>query len=365
MTGSSAENRVPLSAEWIGGIDGCLRLLDQTLLPSEVKFLDCRDIETVWEAIKSLRVRGAPAIGVTAAFGIVIGVRSAANDSPEAFRAKLRQAADYLRTSRPTAVNLFWAISRMEECADRLASESPSRIVACLLNEAEKIRQEDRLMCLEIGKHGAELFQHGWGVLTHCNTGGLATAEYGTAFSTLLHAHKAGKNITVYADETRPLLQGSRLTMWELMQHQIPAVLLCDNMAGSIMRTGKIQAAIVGADRIAANGDTANKIGTYSVAVLCKAHSIPFYVAAPTTTLDMNCPDGSAIPIEQRADFEVTHVLGTSIAPTGVQVYNPAFDVTPANLIAGIVTEKGVIRPPFRERLAELMRPSLEGIPLA
>lgn len=318
----------PRTVEWIGDLPGHLRLIDQTLLPTQLEYRDCKAVEEVWEAIRVLRVRGAPAIGVAAAYGVVLGMQTG--------RSKLREVTDYLRTSRPTAVNLFWALERME----RRGGAVPD-----LLAEARAIHGEDAAMCRAIGKVGASLVESGQGVLTHCNAGGLATAEYGTALAVLYSAAEAGKRFRVFADETRPLLQGARLTAWELQQAGIDVTLICDNMAAQVMREGKVQLVIVGADRIAKNGDTANKIGTYGVALLAKAHGIPFYVAAPSTTFDLRIANGSEIPIEQRDPREITEGLGKLIAPPGVQVYNPAFDVTPAELISGIITERGLIQP--------------------
>jgi methylthioribose-1-phosphate isomerase len=334
----------PKSIEWVGGSGGFLRLIDQTQLPGTLSFRDCRTVEDVWEAIRALRVRGAPAIGIAAAYGVVIGVRKGT---------PLSEVADYLRTSRPTAVNLFWALDRMERVVGSLDR---------LLDEARAIHEEDRRMCHAIGRAGADLIHDGAGVLTHCNTGGLATAEYGTALSVMFTAADQGRRFQVFADETRPLLQGARLTTWELQQAGIDVTLICDSMAAQVMKEGRIQLVIVGADRIAANGDAANKIGTYGVALLAKAHGIPFFVAAPSSTFDLNLANGDGIPIEQRDPREVTHGFGRQTAPDGVAVYNPAFDVTPARLIAGLITEKGVIQPvtetAIRERLgAEFTHP--------
>jgi methylthioribose-1-phosphate isomerase len=343
----------PLAVEWIGGHDGFLKLLDQTLLPTETRFLECRRVDQVWEAIKNLRVRGAPAIGIAAAFGTVLGVQRS-RDARE-LADDLRRSAAELRTSRPTAVNLFWALDRMEKRLAKLDVMDLDDAKAALLAEAKAIRDEDRAMCEAIGLHGAALVPEHAGVLTHCNAGALATSDFGTALSVIFHAHSQGKVATAFVDETRPLLQGSRLTAWELQQRGVPAVLLCDNMAGLVMRQRKVDLVVVGADRIAANGDAANKIGTYSVAVLAKHHGIPFYVAAPSSTFDLSLPDGSHIPIEERGAEEITNGFGKQTAPDGVAVYNPAFDVTPAELIAGIVTEKGVLRPPFQWSIAETM----------
>ena len=333
--------------EWKGDArTGHLSLIDQTLLPSETTSIACQTVDTVWEAIKVLRVRGAPAIGIAAAFGCVIGARTpaAAASTADCFK-QLKQAGDHLRTSRPTAVNLFWAIDRMERVAVLALELSPDAFLDRLLAEANAIADEDRHMCRSIGRHGASVIQAGEGILTHCNAGGLATADYGTALACIFSAHEQGIPLQVFVDETRPLLQGARLTAWELQQRGIPATLICDNMAAQVMREGRIQRVIVGADRIAANGDAANKIGTYGVAVLARAHNIPFYVAAPSSTFDLSIPDGSHIPIELRDPKDITHGFGRVTAPAGIAVYNPAFDVTPAELITAIITEHGLIQP--------------------
>jgi methylthioribose-1-phosphate isomerase len=336
----------PRTIEWVGGIGGCLRLIDQTLLPTRLEYRDCHTVEEVWEAIKVLRVRGAPAIGVAAAYGVVLGVQQAHCQTLAGVRERLKDVTDYLRTSRPTAVNLFWALDRMEQVlqdSDRFLA--PRQLTDMLLSEAAAIDQEDRAMCRAIGAAGAALIGEGQGVLTHCNAGGLATADYGTALAVMFAAAEQGRHFHVYADETRPLLQGARLTAWELKQRGLDVTLICDNMAAQVMKEGRVQLVVVGADRIAANGDTANKIGTYGVALLAAAHGIPFYVAAPSSTFDLSLPNGDGIPIEQRDPREVTHGFGRQTAPEGVGVYNPAFDVTPARLIAGIITEKGLIAP--------------------
>jgi methylthioribose-1-phosphate isomerase len=352
-------NPLPRTVQWIGELPGHVRLIDQTLLPTEVAYRDCRTVEEVWEAIRMLRVRGAPAIGVAAAFGIVIGMQG--HTEPASYARRLREVADYLRTSRPTAVNLFWAIERLEKKAQPSPGMSAAipggaaALTRILLQEARAIEQEDAAMCRAIGRVGADLVQPGHGILTHCNAGGLATAEYGTALAVMYSAAEQGKQFRVFADETRPLLQGARLTAWELQQAGIDVTLICDNMAAQVMREGRIQLVVVGADRIAANGDTANKIGTYGVAVLARAHAIPFYVAAPSSTFDLRIADGSQIPIEQRDPREITEGLGKVIAPAGVRVYNPAFDVTPAELIAGIITEKGLIRPVNAESIERVI----------
>lgn len=344
---------------WVGDpARGHLRLIDQTRLPTEFTEINCHDVPTVWEAIKLLRVRGAPAIGVAAAYGAVIGARSRGLADMDSVHQALRESTAHLRTSRPTAVNLFWALDRMDATAAVSARlDSPGALLDRLLAEAHAIAEEDRAMCRAIGKHGADLVATGEGILTHCNAGGLATADYGTALAVIFSAQEQGKRVRVFADETRPLLQGARLTAWELQRRGVPVTLICDSMAAQVMKEGKVQKVVVGADRIAANGDTANKIGTYGVALLARAHGIPFYVAAPSSTFDLTIADGSAIPIEQREAHEVTHGFGRQTAPTGVDVYNPAFDVTPAELIAGIITEKGVIRPVNKETIAEIIGP--------
>ncbi len=349
---------------WVGETDGHLRLIDQTLLPLEVREIDCRDVETVFEAIRSLRVRGAPAIGIAAGYGLVLGAQqAAANTAGQAssgtharFFAELEEARQRLADSRPTAVNLFWALDRVARVAGSMPSASPAEILPRLLAEARAIHEEDRAMCRAIGRYGAELLRDGQGVLTHCNAGGLATADYGTALAVFFAAHEAGKRLHVYADETRPLLQGARLTAWELQQRGIDVTLICDSMAAQVMREGRVQAVVTGADRIAANGDSANKIGTYGVALLAAAHDIPFYIAAPTSTFDLSLTDGSQIPIEERSSREITHGFGRQTAPEGVKVYNPAFDVTPARLIRGIICEHGIIEPVRRENIAAVVK---------
>jgi len=333
---------------WVGdSAGGFVRMIDQTLLPTEFVRIDCRDVPSVWEAIRVLRVRGAPAIGIAAGYGAVLGGQEALNrggKSAEVLEG-IRAASSHLRTSRPTAVNLFWALDRIERAASEASALAPAALLDRVLGEARAIAQEDRAMCRAIGRFGAELTPGVGGVLTHCNAGGLATADYGTALAVIFAAHEQGKDVHVYADETRPLLPGARLTAWELQRRGVPVTLICDNMAAQVMKEGKVQMVVVGADRIAANGDTANKIGTYGVALLARAHDIPFYVAAPSSTFDLSLADGSAIPIEQRDPREITAGFGRTTAPEGIDVYNPAFDVTPASLIAGIITEHGVIRP--------------------
>jgi methylthioribose-1-phosphate isomerase len=288
--------------------------------------------------------------------GVVVGLQTLAKPTAAAFRERLQEVTNYLRTSRPTAVNLFWALDRMERRVwDSIDTEPNSRLMRILLDEALAIEAEDRQMCRAIGQVGAALIHDGFGVLTHCNAGGLATADYGTALAVMFTAAEQGRRFAVFADETRPLLQGARLTTWELQARGIDATLICDNMAAQVMKEGKIQLVVVGADRIAANGDAANKIGTYGVAVLANAHNIPFYVAAPSSTFDLTLQSGDAIPIEQRDPREVTHGFEKQTAPDGIKVYNPAFDVTPARLIAGIITEKGLIRPVSAEAIEKMV----------
>jgi methylthioribose-1-phosphate isomerase len=341
---------------WVGDRQGHLRLIDQTRLPVEFVEVECRDVETLWEAIKMLRVRGAPAIGIAAAYGVCLGLQTAPADDEAAFFDRLEEVTSYLASSRPTAVNLSWALQRMKAKALQGRGQKPiPEIADALLSEARAIHEEDRQMCRAIGRHGAGLLADGQGVLTHCNAGGLATADYGTALAVFFAAAESGKRIHVYADETRPLLQGARLTAWELKQRGIDVTLICDSMAAQVMREGRVQVVVVGADRIAANGDAANKIGTYGLALLAAAHSIPFYVAAPSSTFDLSLESGQQIPIEERDPREITHGFGRQTAPDGIRVYNPAFDVTPAKLIAALICEKGLIRPVTREVIAQVI----------
>ena len=345
----------PETILWQDDAAGHLILIDQTLLPNELKQIECRDVETVWEAIKMLRVRGAPAIGIAAAYGVIVGLQTVDDSDSAAFQARATEVADYLATSRPTAVNLFWALDRMRKVCDSSGDQPVSELRARLLQEAIAIHNEDREMCHSIGRFGAGLLNDVKGVLTHCNAGGLATAEYGTALSVFFTAQDQGHDLHIYVDETRPLLQGARLTAWELMQRGIEATLICDSMAAQVMREGKVQAVVTGADRIAANGDSANKIGTYSIAVLAKHHGIPFYIAAPSSTFDMALESGDSIPIEERSAEEITRGFGRQTAPDGVAVYNPAFDVTPASLIAAIITEKGIVDPVSKENITKVL----------
>jgi methylthioribose-1-phosphate isomerase len=341
------------TVEWTK--DG-VSMLDQRLLPSEEKYLMLRSYDEVAEAIKKMVVRGAPAIGVSAAMGIALGANQSVGTSVADLEDDFDYICDVMGRTRPTAVNLFWAIERMRTTFKRAKSLGDvEEIKKVLTSEAQAIFSEDIAANRSIGRHGADLIPDGATVLTHCNAGALATAgDYGTALGVIRGARDAGKRVAVIADETRPFLQGLRLTAWELAKDQIPVTVITDNMAGHIMKSGKVDAVVVGADRIAANGDTANKIGTYMVAVLAKEHSIPFYVAAPMTTLDLTLSSGEQIPIEERDPMEVTHIKEHQLAPDGIGVHNPAFDVTPHHLIAAIITDKGVARAPFEESLRAL-----------
>jgi len=326
-------------------INGRARIIDQRKLPLRLEYVDIKDIRSMWRAIRNLEIRGAPAIGVAAAFGLFLGVKKARVKDYRQLKKRIDAQAEYLASSRPTAVNLFWALDRMRVRAEKSAGLNPERIKKALLQEALAIMKEDRRSCARMASFGAGLIKTGERVLTYCNTGALAAVDYGTALGALFKAKKEGKKIKVFACETRPLLQGARLTAWELMRENIDVTLICDNMAASLMAKGLIDKVFVGADRIAKNGDTANKIGTYNLAVLARFHKIPFYVVAPSSTFDLTLPSGRHIPIEQRPGGEVTAISGKRTAPRKVKVYNPAFDVTPRRLITAIVTEKGVFAP--------------------
>jgi methylthioribose-1-phosphate isomerase len=328
--------------------------IDQTKLPTEEVYVTCTTHQQVADVIRNMVVRGAPAIGVAAAMGIALGVKNSKAENGADLKKDFDQICETIRQTRPTAVNLFWAIRRMTEKFESLRTRPIAQIQQALIEEAQSMHAEDIAANQAMGRHGATLMPSSGGVLTHCNAGALATAGYGTALGVIRAAVEAGKKIHVYADETRPFLQGSRLTAWELMKDGIPTTVISDNMAGVMMQQGKIGAIVVGADRIAANGDVANKIGTYTVAILAKEHGIPFYVAAPISTVDLDTPDGSKIPIEQRNAREVTHIAGKQMVPDGVQVENPAFDVTPAKYVAAIITERGIARAPYTESLRKL-----------
>jgi methylthioribose-1-phosphate isomerase len=333
--------------ETIQWIDGAAVMIDQTRLPLEEKYVTCRTYEEVAAAIRNMIVRGAPAIGVAAAMGVALGVLQ---DAP------FETVCETLARTRPTAVNLFWAIDRMKRLYHSLDGQPREAVRRRMVEEALLAREEDIAICRAIGRHGAPLIPDGKTVLTHCNAGALATAGYGTALGVIRAAIESGKKLDVFADETRPFLQGARLTVWELQQDGIPATLITDNMAGHFLKSGRIGCVVVGADRIAANGDVANKVGTYSVAVLARENGVPFFVAAPISTLDLTLPSGDQIPIEQRPASEVTHVFGQQVAPPETQVENPAFDVTPARYVTAIITERGVARAPFEQSLRELVR---------
>lgn len=350
-------NTGPVKAiRWTGDISGCLELLDQTKLPGEEAWLQIRDPETVRSCIERLAVRGAPAIGIAGAFGLVLGARDLDGTDREAFLRNVEAIAARLGSARPTAVNLTWALSRLVSQIARSESVAAGDLKQILLDEAHRIHKEDEEACRSIGIYGEPLFDDGAGILTHCNAGALATGGTGTALAPIFEAQRQGKRVRVYADETRPLLQGARLTMWELMRAGIDCTLLCDNTAAAAMAEGKIQAVIVGADRIARNGDFANKIGTYGVAVLARAHGIPFYVAAPTSTVDLATPDGTKIPIENREGTEVTRFGGVQTAPPGARVYSPSFDVTPAHYATALITERGIARPVHGDAIGRLMQ---------
>src|SRR6266536_1857050 len=337
--------------EWT---DQGVRFIDQTKLPNEETYVNCKTYQEVADVIRNMVVRGAPAIGVSAAMGVALGVKNSKAETAGELKRELDEICDVISKTRPTAVNLFWGIRRMQQKFELLRVRPVPQIKQALIDEAQRMHAEDIAINQAMGKHGAALIPDSGGVLTHCNAGALATCGYGTALGVIRAAVERGKKIHVYADETRPFLQGSRLTAWELMKDGIPTTVISDNMAGALMKLGKIDAIVVGADRIAANGDVANKIGTYTVAVLAKEHGIPVYVAAPFSTVDLDTPDGTRIPIEQRNPREVTHIAGKQMVPDGTEVENPAFDVTPAKYVSAIVTEKGIARAPSGESLRKL-----------
>ncbi len=343
---------------WEGGEDGCVRLIDQTLLPETYRIVDCRTAEAMWDAIKRLAVRGAPAIGVAGAFGAYLGIQRSTASSAAELLAELTRVCDHLATARPTAVNLSWALDRMKRVAAESRALPGPAVKRRLYEEALAILDEDRAICRRLGNVGAPLVREGGSYLTHCNAGGLATADYGTALAVFYSAHAEHRRFQVFADETRPLLQGARLTAWELHQSGIPVTVISDSMSASLMRARRIDAVFVGADRIARNGDTANKIGTYALALIARAHEVPFYVVAPVSTFDLTLEDGSRIPIEERDASEVSEWGGRRTVPKGVPVWNPAFDVTPASLITGIVTECGLIEKPSTARVLKVVRAS-------
>ena len=328
-----------------------VKLIDQTRLPVECVYISCRTKEDIWQAIKIMQIRGAPAIGIAAAFGVFLGMNTSTANTYQEFISELEEVTVYLAAVRPTAVNLKWALERMKAVIKKNADQSVDALKKRLFQEAMQILDEDKEMCRQIGKFGSELIKPGISVITHCNAGGLANEDYGTALAVFFRAHEQKVDFHVYVDETRPVLQGSRLTSWELMQAGIDCTLICDNMAASLMRHKKIDLVIVGGDRVARNGDTANKIGTYNLACLANIHKIPFYVAVPSNSFDLEIANGSFIPIEERASNEVTHIKDVTVSPAGIKVYNPAFDVTPADLITGFITERGIIEPPYEKNL--------------
>lgn len=345
-----------MSIQTIAWSTGCVKIIDQTKLPQKLEYIHCRDVKTLWQAIRRLSVRGAPALGVAAAFGVLLGIKSFNGKDKKRFIKHVDQISDYIATSRPTAVNLFNALARMKQVIRRHPRESILGLKNLLKKEALAIYEEDRTLCRKMGDFGARLIPSGSRLLTVCNAGALATVDYGTALGVMYSAKAKGKKFQVYACETRPLLQGARLTTWELLKAGIDTTLICDNMAATLMKQGKIDAIFTGADRIAANGDTANKIGTYNLAVLAKYHAIPFYVVAPQSSFDRTIPDGKHIPIEERSREEVLGFQKQITAPRNVKVYNPAFDVTDHRLITAIVTEKGIIRPPFGTNIKKIFK---------
>ena len=344
-----------MSIQTITWIKNSARIIDQTKLPTSFEYLCCRDIKTIWEAIRALRVRGAPALGVAAGFGVLLGVKNFTGDDRRKFDAYFYKTCDYIGTSRPTAVNLFNVLDLMRGVVRQNPRASVSEIKELLKKEALRVYEEDRAVCRRMGKHGASLVKDGMRLLTVCNAGALATVDYGTAEGVMYAAKEAGKKFSVYACETRPLLQGARLTAWELMREKIDVTLICDNMAATLMKQSKVDIIFTGADRIASNGDAANKIGTYMLAVLARHHKIPFYIVAPRSTFDFKITTGEQIPIEERNADEVREFRGVQAAPKNVKVFNPAFDVTPHALIAGIVTEYGIIRPPYVRNIRKIL----------
>ncbi len=334
--------------------NGKVKLIDQTKLPQEFVYTYCEDIESLREAIRKMKVRGAPALGIAGALGVVLGIKDSDAKTFSQFKDKLNEVISCLSTVRPTGVNLFWALERMKKVALESGKKEIHTVKEILLHEALEIVKEDKTICRKIAMHGAKFIKDGDRILTHCNAGALATADYGTALGVIYRAKEQGKRVSVYVDETRPKLQGARLTCWELMQAGIDVILICDCVAASLMKDGRIDKVLVGADRIAGNGDCANKIGTYNLAILAKTHKIPFYIVAPISSFDIKIGDGTQIPIEERSPDEVRQIFGNWIAPSGVKVYNPAFDVTPAEFITAIVTEEGIIYPPYKKTIRSL-----------
>lgn len=348
---SNDTDTVIQSIEWR---EDHVRILDQTYLPNREVYSDIRDVGRMWEAIKKLRVRGAPAIGIAAAYGFYLGIKELPENTFQSFWVEVERVAEYLESARPTAINLKWALDRLKTTIQAHKDKDISEIKDIVLKTAKTIHDEDKRTCKKIGENGIKLVKKDAKILTHCNTGSLATGQYGTALSVVFHAHENGNDIHVWVDETRPLLQGARLTSWELMNAEIPMKLITDSTAGSLMRRGEVDMVIVGTDRVAANGDTANKIGTYPLAVLAKENDVPFYVAVPLSTIDMELENGDNIPIEEREGDEIAHFNGSQVAPKKVETYNPAFDVTPHKYVTAFITEKGIIEPPFDENFKKL-----------
>ncbi len=338
--------------EWDGDK---VRMIDQTILPGELKYLELTRVEEIAHAIRTLQVRGAPAIGVAAAMGVVLGLQPHADLDRESFDVKLGEVKDYLAATRPTAVNLFWALERMERVAVEHGNLGSGELLEILKEESRAILEEDRRMCRKIGEYNDAIIKDGDTIMTHCNAGGLATSEFGTALSGMYVATERGKTVHVYSCETRPLLQGCRLTSWELLNAGIDVTLITDSMAGHVMKTKGVDMVVVGADRIVRNGDVANKIGTYSLAIVAEKHGVPFYVAAPLSTIDPDIETGEDIPIEERAPEEITEGFGKRLAPVGIKVFNPAFDVTPSSLVRGVITDRGILGPPYYESIGKVL----------
>lgn len=347
-------NNTDMAVQSIEWREDHVRILDQTYLPGREVYSDIRDVGRMWEAIKKLRIRGAPAIGIAAAYGFYLGIKELTENSFQSFFVEVERVAEYLETARPTAVNLHWALNRLKTTIQAHKDKEIGEIKDIVLKTAKTIHDEDKRICKQIGENGIELVGKEAKILTHCNTGSLATGQYGTALSVIFHAHETEKNIQVWVDETRPLLQGSRLTAWELMNADIPMKLITDSTAGSLMRRGEVDMVIVGTDRVAANGDVANKIGTYPLAVLAKEHDIPFYVAVPLSTIDMELENGDEIPIEKREGDEITQFNDSIVAPKKTEAYNPAFDITPHEYVTAFITEKGTIKAPFDKNFEKL-----------
>jgi methylthioribose-1-phosphate isomerase len=337
-----------------------VRIIDQTQLPEKLKYIAIKNEKQMWKAIRTLQIRGAPAIGIAAAFGLYLGVRNSKAKTSKSLLREVKKISKYLASARPTAINLFWALKRIEKLVETNLEKNPDKIKQLILNEAINMIHEDDHVCKTMGDFGASLLNDGNVVLTHCNAGGLATASYGTALAVIYRAHEQGKRLRVFVDETRPLFQGARLTAWELKHNKIPATLICDNMAATVMAKGMVDAVLVGADRITACGDFANKIGTYNLAVLAKRHKIPFYVVAPLSSFDVSLTSGNNIPIEERPADEIVYIQGKRLAPTGIKTFNPAFDVTPAKLVTAIITEKGALRHPLKSAIRALFPDSLK-----